>query len=210
MPASIHHNQGRFFPQNQFEPLKQKKNFQYDQQLMGQQPSFSPDYLIQSHHQTSFYSIGGYPTTYYNQLAQYDLNPALFMDSNRLDKQYQHQQNWNYWKQQGDMMASSKHARSFPMNYTTGTIYPYEKEAQFIKYPGFDGLGAPRFGARRALNYGRPSNLVSPGWLNSNVANFDDVRRLPLKMRAVFVPSGFLSVQQSCRGPLVRNSINQI
>jgi len=159
MSASISRKQARFFPENQFEPLKQKENFHYDQRLMGQQPSFSPDYLIQPYHQTSFYSIGAYPRTYYN---------------------------------------------------TNETIYPYEKEAQFIKYPGFDGLGAPRFGARRALNYGRPSNLVYPGWLNSNVANFDDVRRLPLKMRAVFVPSGPLSVQQSSRGPLVRNSLNQI
>jgi hypothetical protein len=181
MSASISRKQARFFPENQFEPLKQKENFHYDQRLMGQQPSFSPDYLIQPYHQTSFYSIGAYPRTYYNQLAQ-----------------------------DGDTTVSSMHAPSFSMNYTSETIYPYEKEAQFIKYPGFDGLGAPRVGARRALNYGRPSNLVYPGWLNSNIANFDDVRRLPLKLRAVFVPSGPLSVQQSSRGPLVRNSLNQI
>jgi len=115
-----------------------------------------------------------------------------------------------YWKQYGDMMALSMYARSFPMNYTTGeeTIYLLENETHIIKHPGFDNLGVSRFSHQRALNYGYPWNLGYYSRLNNSLANFGNIRRLPLQMRATFVPSSCLPLQQSCAGPLVRDSLN--
>lgn len=71
-----------------------------------------------------------------------------------------------------------------------------------------DDLGLPRFRAHKNLNYSYPLNLSYSNALNNNMANFGDARRLPYKIRAVFIPSCSLPLQQPYTGPLVRNSLD--
>jgi hypothetical protein len=128
-----------------------------------------------------------------------------------IDRQYQYQQRWNYlnemqknyWKQQTDAMALSLYDRPFPMSSTAGTIYPFEIKNQFIQYPDLDGFRRRRFSPQRVLGYGPPPNLVNANWANVNV------RHLPPKIRAIFVPSSSIPVYQSYADPLVRSSVNQ-
>jgi hypothetical protein len=199
-----------------FGPLKQKKNLHDDRRFIKQQPSFPSVHQTQQCHQTPFYSTRGYPTISYNPFAQYGMNPASFVHSNRLDEQYQQKWNYinemrgNYWKQQADITAPSMYARLFPINYSTETMYSLEKKTQFTNQPDFHRLGVSHFAPRRDVGYGRPLNLGYSGRLNNNAANFGNVRRLPPKIRAIFVPSGSLPLQQSSVGSLVGNSIIKI
>src|SRR5277367_6233027 len=69
-----------------FGPFQQNENFYYDRRFIRQQPSFSPCCSTQPSYQTPFYSTGEYPTTSYNELAQYGMTSPLIMHFNQLDK----------------------------------------------------------------------------------------------------------------------------
>jgi hypothetical protein len=117
---------------------------------------------------------------------------------NEFDEQYRQEQylrklekiQKQYWKLQANSMPPPMYPAPVPSNYSSGTVYQYEKETQYVPFPVFIGPGAGGYGAGRNIGYGG-------GGMS-----------LPPKIRVIFIPTGQSFSQQPYTGSLVSNSFH--
>jgi hypothetical protein len=178
---------------------KRKKNHYYDKQFMEQSPFIPCPFPIQSYYPTYFY-----PTIDRNQFGQSNMTMDL-MSFNRSNEQYRYAQYIHdintmqnrYWERE----ASSMPLVPSHMYQTSGNVYFYKQEIQYLPYSVFAGFDGTKLG------FGYPSIADPIGRLTMIVAPTDRAMGFPPNIRVIFMPTGLPSSQQSCIGALVRNSL---
>ena len=193
-------------PYNHHGSRKRKGNYYYDQRFMGQIPSIPRPFPTQAYYPPYFFNNMGYKQFGGNNMMM-DL-----MSFNRANEQYryaQYMRNMNMmqnqqWKREGTAMPPT---RNRTMWYeTSGDLYFYEQEIRYVPYPVFVGPGGISPGYGGGLRPGYPPIPGPIGGLTTLLPQGGSGLNLPPKIRVIFMPTGFPSLQQPCTGALVRHS----
>lgn len=191
------------FPSYQFSSPNQINNRYYADGYRRRDMTFAPRYPTQPFYQPPFNPTVAYAAAQSYKDGRQGLGAQLVNAVNEMDYRYRQQQyqrklakiQRQYWNLQNNAIPPSPYQEPLPappLNYGRGTLFEYERETEFLPFPGYMHRGGGYYGGQTTLGYGQ-------GW----GAGFGATTTLPPKIRVIFVPTGHSYAQQPYTGPLV-------